>query len=281
MINALLALLVIAQDPAGQDPVEALKKEIAQLRERVQKLEADRAAVAADNVKLREENTRLNRFTMEMAEQLGRMRQVIGDLSAKAAQVAASPEAAPVAGPAPTPPLRSRVLVVNCEYAFLIIDRGEPDGIKEDSTFDILRKVTDKTRGERYESIGAATFDKYLTTTKNRQSKLKVTRGLAADMRYDDIAVLCRPGELPAAKLDEKNPVIGKIGAASDLGGITVGVGYAQGVRVGTVFEVRRQGRTVGRIVLKEVSKSTSRAEPLGTLKVDEVFEGDFVESAD
>jgi len=78
-----------------------------------------------------------------------------------------------------------------------------------------------------------------------------------------------------------KTSLIAKVKRIDDKSGIYIEIGSRQSARVGMIFEVRRQGRPLGKIKLKTVDAWHSVAEPIGDLKPEDVQIDDFVESVD
>lgn len=369
VIAAFSALPAFAQEAGPQDELAELRKQLTALQKRVTELEADREKAATENTKLRQEIEQLQRFSMDAAEKLARMREQVGEgkgpaMPPKTDDPPVDPRAKPDPAAGPVSPVKAKVLVKVPEFGYIIIDKGEPDGVKEGWAFDIMRKIP----GDKYEVLGTAVFDKYVASSRNSQTKLKVVKGLTDKMNYGDLAVAHRnvgavpepgpeplpsPGPTPAPEGEKKFKVIAivkdsyfvdygtrdgarlgdrifivrenraiahlrldsvdkewsvaklidntkvgepaqgdavsikeikstlmaKVRRNDEKTGIYVDVGTMGGARVGMQFEVRRQGRPIGRIVLKQVDKFHAIAEPVGDTKAEDVLVDDFVES--
>lgn len=367
LIAAISAAPAFAQET---DELAELRKQLAALQKRVAELEADREKAATENGKLRQEIEQLQQFSLEAAEKLARLRDQVGEGKApsnppsRTEDPPVDPKVRPDPAAGPIAPLKAKVLVKVPEFGFIIIDKGEPDGVKEGWTFDVLRKIP----GDKYEVLGTAVFDKYVASTRNTQTKLRVVKGSTEKMNYGDLAVAHRnlgpapapgpdpapgPGPGPAPEVEKKYKVIAvvkdsffvdfgtrdgarlgdrifivrdnraiahlrldsvdkewsvaklidntkvaepaqgdqvsikevkstlmaKVRRNDEKTGIYIDVGTMAGARVGMQFEVRRQGRPIGRIVLKQVDKFHAVAEPVGDTKAEDVMVDDFVES--
>ncbi|MBI4565055.1 MAG: hypothetical protein HY716_10225 [Planctomycetes bacterium] len=371
-----------AEEPFfSQDKKEdGLADQVDQLRKRVAELEAEREKILSENRELRKEMEQLRQFSMEAAENLRRLRQILADFDGKGRDAVPPPPPPPQepmppepknsgvqAGP--TAPLRARILSVSPEFGFIVIDKGEPDGIKEGWTFDILRKVRDADGNDRFETLGEAVFEKYVGSIPNQsQSKLKIVRGQPEKMNWGDIAAARQvmdttvqkpapPSPPPPApesdterkfkitgqasentyilnygsahgarqadrvfvyrdhrlvaqlRLDSvernwsaatvidrtqvmqpaiddmiqlqetKSTIVGRVSRNDERRGIWLDVTTMDGAKPGMVFEVRRQGQPVGRVVVKTATKLYCIAEPHGTTKREDIRDGDFVES--
>ncbi len=334
----LTSLLLLSTLLAPQDPeLEALKRDVKSLQERVAALEADRDRLAGECGRLREELDRLRIFSVEAAGKLAQLRQAVQDAPRK-------------------PPLRARILAVDAAGAFVIVDKGRADGVGPGSSFDLLRRDPEG----RWIRLGRAGYDKWAND--GRHSKLVVTEGDAAALRNDDLAVdnsdgdprpaLPGPGDGSAApepafricggtedawfldygrrdgarlggmvgvlrggKLiarlridavgpdwaqarlageaqvrpaiddvllvkEPKSPLVGRVKLNTAENGIVVDLGSAV-VKPGALFEIRRAGKALGRVVVKSAKQGVAFTEPTGTLSRDDVQVGDFAESVE
>ncbi|HTF57955.1 MAG TPA: hypothetical protein VK661_12050, partial [Planctomycetota bacterium] len=77
---------------------------------------------------------------------------------------------------------------------------------------------------------------------------------------------------------DPKTSLVGKVRRV-DKTGIYIEIGTRMGAKVGMQFEVRRQGRSLGRMAVKQVGPDHSVCEAIGDLKVDDILPDDFAES--
>ncbi len=364
LLPALLLVLAAVPASAQDSPVDELKKQLEALKRRVEELETERARSSEENGKLKREIEQLQRFSMDAAEKIARLRQQLAEGGRTEDKPSPGPgpdsPAKPDPAVGPKEPVKGKLVVKVPEHGYIIIDKGEPDGVKEGWVFEIFKRLP----GDKYESLGTAVFEKYVSSTRNTQSKLTVTKGSVEKMSYGDLVVAQRAleprGDAPVdpavpptpsgdktfkitgiakdsyfldygtrdgAKLGDKvyvvrdrraivhlrldsvdkdwsvgrvvdntkigepamndpislkevrNAVIAKVRRVDK--GIYIDAGTMQGARVGMQLDVRRQGRPVGRIVLKQVDKFHSIAEPVGETKLDDVLVDDFVESVD
>lgn len=237
----MIALLMAAALAQG-DPASELRKEVEALLRRVEALEAEHARLDRENQAMRGDVEKLRTFSVEAALKLAALR------------------------PEPPPPalLRCRVLAVDAEYAFLIIDRGEDHGLREGWTGDVLRPLAEG----RYERLGSAAFEKFVEIPGHRQTKMKVTDGAAARMKYGDLVVDNRHGD-PKAILERAArlnvPVPAPKETAFRITGCTdtvwfVDCGRRDGLKSGSVVTVVRNGDAVARLKLGKVADDWAEA---------------------
>ena len=83
---------------------------------------------------------------------------------------------------------------------------------------------------------------------------------------------------------DLKTSIVGKvkrIETAGDATGAWIEVGQQQGVKATMQFEVRRQGKSIGRIKVKSLSNWFSVCEPVAPLTLEDLRTDDFIESVE
>ena len=83
---------------------------------------------------------------------------------------------------------------------------------------------------------------------------------------------------------DLKTAIVGKvkrIETSGDATGAWIEVGQQQGVKAGMQFEVRRQGKSVGRIKVKTLQNWFSVCEPVAPLTLEDLRNEDFIESVE
>lgn len=189
-----LLLIVLLQDAAAQEP---LKEEIARLQK--------------ENAALQLEIDQLQKFGVDAAQELARLRARIQELEAKlagappvpspepSAEATPAPTASPSAGPAKV--LTGKVMATDARFNFVIIGIGEADGVQPGYRFEIVRRDKDGS----LKRIAVADFEKYVGESK-AQSKLKVVEGNTGDVRYEDEAVAFRKGEAPKLPTDSPAP---------------------------------------------------------------------------
>ena len=83
---------------------------------------------------------------------------------------------------------------------------------------------------------------------------------------------------------DLKTSIVGKvkrIETSGDATGAWIEVGQQQGVKAGMQFEVRRQGKSVGRIKVKTLQNWFSVCEPVAPMTLEDLRTEDFIESVE
>ncbi|HZN61089.1 MAG TPA: hypothetical protein VFC90_01665 [Planctomycetota bacterium] len=83
---------------------------------------------------------------------------------------------------------------------------------------------------------------------------------------------------------DLKTSIVGKvkrIETKGDATGAWIEVGQSQGVKMGMHFEVRRQSKVIGRLVVKTLSNWHSVCEAVAPMTLDDLQTDDFIESVD
>ena len=84
--------------------------------------------------------------------------------------------------PAP-PPLRARVVFVDAAHDFLVIGKGEPEGLKPGMQFEIVQETP-----EGAVSRGWATLEKFMGSGAG-MSKLRLEEGVLSLVKVDDWAL--------------------------------------------------------------------------------------------
>jgi hypothetical protein len=352
--------LVAPQDNPAQD--ETAKK-LEELTKRVEALEKERA-------RLLEQIDRLERFGIESAETISKLKK---QLQSGARQPA--PSDPPPAGKegskaetGPLTPVHGKILTVVPDAGFMIVKLGEEDGVKEGWEFEVVRINKDQDGNPNTELLGKAVFEKFVAGSRS-QSKLKITEGNPAKMKFGDSVVANRrmealpppkegadkeakPSEARKFKIvgmtgdtifvnagsldnlkqsdkvyvyrdkraiaqlrldrvdkdnssakiidgtkiaepalndevslkDLKTSIVGKVKrveTSGDATGAWIEVGQQQGVKMGMQFEVRRQGKTVGRIVVKSLQTWHSVCEAVAPMTLEDLKNDDFIESVE
>jgi hypothetical protein len=368
----LLATPALAQDKTVQQQIDELKQEIAALKKAIAESAGEKERLSTDNVALRQQLDTLRALNDDSSRQVLELRKALRDAGAIVPNgTAGGGETGrnPLDNPTgPSGPLRAKVLFRDVDWAFLIINKGEADGVKPGYRFDIMRRRPsddpNKPDEWRWEKLGVAEFEKYIEKDRDHQSKLKITEGRAEDMKYEDWAVAHRklePGADEGGKTTATSPVAGprkytitgRVGEAymtsygqqdgakegtrvfvyregrlraqlrldsvakdysigrliegtqngefgqndpvelketrlsivgrvkwnDEKRGIVMEIGSKNGVKPGMKFEVRRQGRKIGVIVVRKVLTAECEADATSDLKRDDVFVEDFVES--
>ena len=80
---------------------------------------------------------------------------------------------------------------------------------------------------------------------------------------------------------DPKSSLVGKVRRIDDKRGIFIDIGQLQGAKVGMTFEVRRQGKALGRIAVKELGPHHAVCDTVAPLTAAELQPEDFAESVE
>jgi hypothetical protein len=249
---------------ASQDPVDELRKEVEKIRK--------------ENQELRERLGLLEQAAVRDAELIQRLRTAVKLLEAREPAAAEPPppadprgaEAAkapkPLVGPRDV--LRAKVLVVEKDFKFVMIDKGKPH-VLPGYKFDITRDVFENGAGEpKTVRIAGAEFEKYLGGDETH-SKLRIIDGRVEDVKAQDDAVAIRvlPPAAPKPKEPEKREpsptgtyrVTGRTGRGANPGYI-IDYGSAQGAKQTDLLYVYRDGTFVCKLRLDQVAKDFSVA---------------------
>jgi hypothetical protein len=266
LVCAALFYSLLLQDP--QD-VEKIKKEVEELRDRVDQLQ---------------------RQTAEDASLIHRLRQALKALDSAGANPGPGvqpPPAPPGSGanpPAavkgPQQVLRGRLEYVDPKLGFLLVGLGERDGVKPGYRFEILREDNPPGGGApRLKKIGVAEFEKFMGNDR-LMSKLKVVEGNAADMRPEDEAVAYRDVETPlpppARAPEAPKPGVYKITGRAGPGYV-VNFGSSEGARQSQVVLVYRDGKLKAKLRLDTVERNFSVANLIDGTQVLPVEEDDQI----
>ncbi|MBI2932755.1 MAG: hypothetical protein HYY16_13995 [Planctomycetes bacterium] len=209
---AICSLFFPAPNPAvtqEQDPPETpLTRQLTELQTDVERLSHENASLRKDLEDLRalsEESAKEILFLRQALRNAGAVLPEKTDTDPRAETDATKAPASYEVPHGPAQVLRARVLAVDAEFAFLIIDKGESDGVKPGYLFDIMRRTrvpsddAGKPEDSRREKLGTAKFETYIESSRGAYSKLKITEGRAQDMKYEDEAIAHRKIE-PAAE---------------------------------------------------------------------------------
>jgi hypothetical protein len=252
---ALIAALALSTGPArgGQEPPADPKQEIEKLK----------AAVAA----LRKDLSDLQKQSIEDARTIQRLREIIKAFESQpepaARPAVAAPESSKVSVEVgPSQPLTAKLELVNVKTGFVVINKGERDGVKAGYRFEIFRETQEPGAvAPKRLRLGAAEFEKYMGDDSG-MSKLKVIEGNAADMREYDLAVAIRKLEkvtLPDAP-PTPTPVPGVPGGAFQItgragDGYVVNYGSADGAKQTEILYVYKEGKLRARLRIDSVEK--------------------------
>lgn len=260
----IFGLVLAAQDP---DEVETLRKEVERLRDRVTQLEQQAAEDAALILRLRQALQALERSAG----------------SAGAAEPAAS---AKPSAQGPQQVIRGRVDYVEPKMGFLLVNVGEPDGVRAGFRFEILREEpAGPGAAPRLTKLGTAVFEKFMGEER-RMSKLKVIEGQASQMRDGDEAVAIRDTETPLAPPPARTPgpaakpgvyrITGRAGT-----GFVVNYGAADGARQSQVVMAYKDGKLKAKLRLDMVERTFSVAQVIDGTEVLPVEEDDTIYTAE
>jgi hypothetical protein len=143
-----------------------------------------------------------------------------------------------------------------------LVDAGSRDGLKQSDKVFIYRdkRAIAQLRLDRVESDYSA--GKIIEGTKT-----------AEPAQNDDVQLK-----------DLKSTIVGKVKRIETSGlatGAWIEAGSMQGVKMGMQFEVRRQGKTIGRIAVKTLDKYFSVCEAVSPMTLEDLLTDDFIESVE
>ncbi len=261
---AALALLIQPQEKSWEQKIEDLNKAIEGLKKQVMELQVDKQKLVKENEFLRKEIEGLRGLTDEVIRLREALKSGGGVLPPK------DPESGDPKPPTPGPidVIRAKVWAVDAQFAFVVINKGEPDGVLPGYRFDIMRKVRvkneDPTKPDdwRYEKLGTAEFEKYVGQSK-AQTKLKILEGRAQDMKYEDEAIAHRkiagPGVPDGSKPTAPSPGEKKFSITGKAGdGYVISYGSVQGAKQTDRVFVYRDNRLRAELRLDTVEKDFS-----------------------
>lgn len=193
---------------ALQQPADDASKQLEALKKR--------------NAELQEQLTQLENASVEDAQLIHRLRQLVKVLQEKtsALESISKGSATPAAGAAdrsktetgPEKPLKGKVVYVDVKSGFLTLSIGKREGIKVGFKFEIYRETAEAGGEMRLSRLGMAEVEKFMG--QDSMAKLIVKEGNAADMKADDLAVAIRRldpvGSVPAAAPHTPTPPAGE-----------------------------------------------------------------------
>jgi len=247
-MTLLLALLLAAP----QDPVDELRKEVEKIRK--------------ENQELRDRVGLLEQASVRDAETIQRLRAAVKLLEATRGEPAApdaSKPAAKAVSVGPRDVLRAKVVDVNKEFKFVLIDKGRPH-VQPGYKFEIVRDTFEPGGGEAKSlRIAGAEFEKYLGS-EEIHSKLKITDGRAEDVKLHDDAVAIRvlaPVPAKPKEPEKKEPnttgtyrVTGRAGRGANAG-YMIDFGAALGAKQTDLLYVYREGTFVCKLRIDQVAR--------------------------
>jgi hypothetical protein len=234
---ALLGILLV-QEPSDLDK---LKKQLAELQERVGQLEKQ---------------------TLDDARLIQRLREAI-----RAYEGAAPSDAPPIEPPPPRKfgttqqPIRGRVEHVDARNGFIVINVGERHGVLVGMRFEILREKQNPGGAPSLEKIAVGDVEKFLGQERS-MSKLKIVEGQIADIRNEDEAVAYRDVEAPLPpKPKEPEPPrqgVYKITGVTPGNGFVINYGTSEGAHQTDVVMVYKDGKLKAKLRLDTVEREFS-----------------------
>lgn len=252
-MTLLLALLLPA---LSQDPVEELKKEIERLKK--------------ENAELRQRVNELDDAALENARTITRLSQAVKLLEeqgilAKPVEGTATPE--PPAPPGPVHPILGKVVHVNAERGYVTIGIGKQAKVEIGYRFEIFRESFEPGSDlPKKTKLGVAQVEKYIG--QDSMSWLKVIEGNVKEMRPDDLAVAIRGLGPVMPPKDPKDPAPAAEPAKPGVFSITgqtgtsflLDYGSVHGARQTDIVFAYREGTLKARLRLDKVDKSYSVA---------------------
>lgn len=185
-----LILPLLLQEPADDD----LRKEVDKLKKQ--------------NLELQERVSLLEQGSVEDAQTIQRLRQVMKLLESNGAPDAPSssknPGAVAKAAPAPVQSIKGKVVYVDAKNNFITIGIGKKDKVEVGYRFEIYRETYENGGESRVTKLGAGEVEKFMG--QDSMSKVVISEGNIAEMKPDDMAVAIRRLEpIPAPKEGEKS----------------------------------------------------------------------------
>ncbi|HEU4338468.1 MAG TPA: hypothetical protein VFS19_00230, partial [Planctomycetota bacterium] len=280
MMCLVVAGLLSIVSPQDTPPQEDLAKKLEELTKRVEALEKERTA-------LMDQIERLERFGVESAEMITRLKKMIRDGGSKPP----APPETPIGGAharanenGPTSPVHGRVLQVSPAYNFMIVNLGKEDGVKDGWVFEVLRVTKEENNpNPKTELLGKAVFEKFVDSSpRSSQSKLKITEGDPEKMKYGDTVVANRrmePLEIkePAAK-EAAKPGAKKhrvFGITGDT--YMIDAGSQDGLKQSDRVFVYRDKRAIAQLRLDQVGRDFSAGKIIDNTKTAEIAQNDDV----
>ncbi len=267
---AFLLSCLLAQDP--QQQLDELKKDLARLRQDLVDLKTQKEGLTRENLLLKRDIDGLRVLQEETAREVLTLRQAL-----RASKPADGEQRPP---PAQTEELiRAHIVYVDIKGGFVIIDKGERDGVRDGFRFELQRRIKrDPQRPELVDTqrLGTAEFEKYIGNSK-AQSKLKILTGL--DIRANDEATAVRRIEgttPPDAPPDAATPGTFKI-KASVGDAYMLNYGTRDGARQSDRVFVWKGGRQVAQLRIDAVDREYSIARLIDKTQVTPFAEGDEI----
>jgi hypothetical protein len=276
MCVAVAVVLSLAGFAAPQDPPpqEDLAKKVEELAKRVAALEKEKSD-------LKKQLDDLERFSLDAAETISRLKQMIknggGNVPTGDAPVGGpKPAGGPDRTQGPSAPVTGKIFSVAPEHGFIIVNLGEDDGVKEGWMFEVVRTHKDEKGNFTNELLGKAVFEKYVETRRATQSKLKIVEGDAEKMKYGDSVVANRrldpvappkePGDKPVAKpADGKYKIVGITGDTYFLN-----AGTKNNVKQSDKVYIYRDKRAIAQLRLDQVGPDFAAAKIIDGTKTAE-----------
>ena len=180
-----------------------------------------------------------------------------------------------------------RVIHTEATFNFILTDIGKQEALKPGSTFEIVR---DSGPGKEAIVVAVAQFEKYIGA-EGTFSKLRITFGVAADVRVGDCVAAdvtptlpaFPPGKGPekpkAAVVPGPGPAVkvpGKVALVDGSRGlVATDLRERDGVKAGDLLQVTRAGEIVGTLVVSDVKAWGSWAKPEDVTKLGDLQKGD------
>lgn len=264
MTPFLLAFLLSPQD----DELERLKA-------RVKELEAE-----CERLKASLENSRQECF--DSAKEIFELRQLLKNAEPKTAVKTTEPETK--AEPTnveigPDEPLRGRVMFIDKEQGFLLLNIGKKEGVKVGYRFEIVREVKEQGKRElttRHLAVGEVLK---LVGAEENHSKVKIVEGELLSIQLEDEAIAYRK-----TKTGDSEPVKEGTKRTFKISGRTNDVyllNYSglDGAKPATLVYVYRDKKLAAKLRIDKVEKDYSIARVVEGTQTAELREGDAVET--
>lgn len=277
----LSAAAAILMFPVQEDELE-------KARARIKELEAERDKLVKENERLKADVDSYREQCVETAKEIFELRQQLKTGAKVETKVETKPETKTETKPetktdtaktevGPDAPLKGRVMFVDKENGFALLNIGKKEGVKIGYKFEIVREV--KVEGQRQlqiKRLGVGEVVK-LIGAEETHAKIKLVEGNIGDVGIEDEAIAFRKtGEATTTetKTETEKPkkelkVSGRTGDVYLLN-----FGGQDGAKGATIVYAYRNKKQVGRLRIDTVEKDYC----IARVTEGEVFEGDLIE---
>ncbi|MBI2900088.1 MAG: hypothetical protein HYY17_07875 [Planctomycetes bacterium] len=261
-----LLFLALAQPTPQDDP----QKEIDKLRLRVRELEAERD-------RLKEEVEAYRQQCVETAREIFELRQQMKAEGRAKEDAKSDGRKSDVVEDGPETPMRARVMFIDKDQGFFLLNAGRKEGVKPGWKFEIVREVK-KEKNLVTERVAVAEVLK-LVGNDESHAKLKVIEGDILKVQLDDDAIAFRRtrSATPARDTGEGGKKVYRVsGRTGDV--FLLNFGRLDGAAPATIVYVYRDRKLVAKLRIDSVEKDYSIARVTDSARKDDIREGDVIE---